>query len=305
MPSRSGPLALAIVLTFVAAIGFGAGAVFIRVATQRIPAPTATLFAVLTSIPIAVTPAIALHHSEMLGQPLEAYGWFAIMALLAYPLAFVFLNVAIKLVGASRSAPFQSAQPIFAFTLGTLFLGEEPGLLVAVGTPVIVAGLALVLSSRASRNPSQRSGRTHIFGYLLAIVSASAFATRDVISRHVVSGLAPPLVTSAYTIVMGVVMLLAFTLPSAISSFRGVPPRYILMCILAGVCQGVANVSLFQALSLAPVTVVSPTLATQSLFVLAIAHFTLTRLESVTMPLVIGTTLTVVGVALVVLGAAN
>ena len=59
--------------------------------------------------------------------------------------------------------------------------------------------------------------------------------------------------------------------------------------------------SLFQALSLAPVTVVSPTLATQSLFVLAIAHFTLTRLESVTMPLVIGTTLTVVGVALVVL----
>ena len=100
-------------------------------------------------------------------------------------------------------------------------------------------------------------------------------------------------------------MLLAFTLPSAISSFRGVPPRYILMCILAGVCQGVANISLFQALSLAPVTVVSPTLATQSLFVLAIAHFTVSRLESVTMPLVVGTTLTVVGVALVVLGAAD
>ena len=163
-----------------------------------------------------------------------------------------------------------------------------------------------MLSSRASRNPSQRSGRTHLFGYLLAIASASAFATRDVISRHVVSGLAPPLVTSAYTIVMGVVMLLAFTLPSAISSFRGVPPRYILMCILAGVLpRSSEHVSLFQALSLAPVTVVSPTLATQSLFVLAIAHFTLTRLESVTMPLVIGTTLTVVGVALVVLGAAN
>ena len=120
-----------------------------------------------------------------------------------------------------------------------------------------------------------------------------------------VSGIASPLVTSGYTIVMGVVMLLALTLPSAIRSFCGVPFRYTSMCILAGVCQGVANVSLFQALSLAPVTVVSPTLATQSLFVLAITHFTLSRLKSVTMPLVIGTTLTVVGVALVVLGVAD
>ena len=34
-------------------------------------------------------------------------------------------------------------------------------------------------------------------------------------------------------------------------------------------------------------------------------HFTLSRMESVTIPLVIGTTLTVVGVALVVLGAAG
>ena len=305
MPTRSKPLALAIVLTFVAAIGFGGGAVFIRVATQRIPAPTATLFAVLTSIPIALTPAIAVNHSEMLGQSFAAFRWFALMALLAYPLAFVCLNVAIKLVGASRAAPFNSVQPIFAFTLGTLFLGEEPGILVAVGTPVIVAGLALVLTSRASRDPSQGFGRTDFFGYLLALASAATFASRDVISRHVVSGIAPPLVTSAYTIILGSAMLLAFTLPSAIRSIRGAPLRFTCMCILAGACQGVANISLFQALSLAPVTVVSPTLATQSLFVLVFAHFTLTRLESVTIPLVIGTTLTVAGVTLVVLGAAD
>ena len=276
-----------------------------RVATQRIPAPTATLFTVLTSLPIAMAPAIGLHHSEMLEQSLKAYGWFALMALLAYPLATVFLNVSIKLVSASRSSPFQSLQPIIAFTLGTLFLGEEPGLLVAVGTPVIVAGLALVLTSRASRDPSQGFGRTHFFGYLLAAGSAAAFSSRDVISRHVVSGVAPPLVTSVYTIIFGSVMLLSLTLPSAIRSFRGVPFRFTSMCILAGVFQGIANISLFQALSLAPVTVVSPTLATQSLFVLAIAHFTLSRLESITIPLVVGTALTVAGVAFVVLGAAS
>ena len=119
------------------------------------------------------------------------------------------------------------------------------------------------------------------------------------------SAIASPFVTSAYTMIFGSVMLFALALPTGISSVRGVPFRFTGMCIIAGIFQGIANISLFQALSLAPVTVVSPTLATQSLFVLAIAHFTLSRLESITLPLIIGTTLTVAGVALVVLGAAD
>ena len=189
--------------------------------------------------------------------------------------------------------------------MGTLLLGEEPGILVAVGTPVIVAGLALVLTSRAQRNAEQGFSRIDFFGYLLATASSATFASRDAIIRHVVSGVAPPLVTSAYALTMGSLMLLALTFPSAVRSFRGVPPRYILMCVITGVTQGVAVIALFQALSRAPVTVVSPILATSSLFVLVLAHFTLSRLESVTIPLVIGTTLTVAGVALVVRGAAG
>ena len=53
--------------------------------------------------------------------------------------------------------------------------------------------------------------------------------------------------TSVYTILIGSVMLLALTLPSAIRSFRGVPFRYTSKCMLAGVFQGIANISLFQA----------------------------------------------------------
>ena len=292
-------------MTFVAAIGFGLGTIFIRVATQRIPAPTATLFAVISSVPIAIIPALALHSSEIFEQSWEAYAWFALMGAMGYPIAFVFLNVAIKMVGAARTAPFSSVQPIFAFTLGTIFLGERPGLLVAMGTPIIVAGLVLVLTSRVSGDGPERFSRAGLLGYLLATTSSATFASRDVIIRHVVSGVASSLITSAYALTMGSVMLLTLTLPSAIRSFRGVPPRYIMMCVLTGVCQGVAVVSLFQALSRAPVTVISPILATSSLFVLVLAHFTLSRMESVTIPLVIGTILTVAGVAFVVLGAAD
>ena len=276
-----------------------------RVATQQIAAPTATMFAVIASAVVALVPALIWHGAEMIEQSLDAYGWFALMGLMGYPLAFTFLNIAIKLIGASRSAPFSSVQPIFSFILGTLLLGEQPGILVAVGTPVIVAGLALVLTSRSQRNPGQGFTRYDFFGFFLATASSATFSGRDAIIRHVVSGIAPSLVTSAYALTMGSLMLLLLTLPNAIRSFRGVPALYIIMCILTGVTQGVAVIALFQALSRAPVTVVSPILATSSLFVLVIAHFTLSRLESVTIPLVIGTTLTVAGVALVVLGAAD
>ena len=276
-----------------------------RVAVQRIPAPTATMLAMLSSLPIAVAPALVFHSGEMLTQPLKSYAWFALMGAMAYPVAFMFLNVSIKLVGAARAAPFSSVQPVFAFALGATFLGERPGLLVALGTPVIVAGLALVLTSRASSLNTQGWARSNAFGYLLAIGSSATFASRDVISRHVVSDLAPSLVASAYSLSMGAVMLLALILPRAAGSFRGVPARYPLMCILTGIGQGIAVVSLFQALSRAPVTVVSPILATSSLFVLLFAHQFLGRMESITLPLVFGALLTVTGVVLVVLGAAG
>ncbi|HZC03347.1 MAG TPA: EamA family transporter, partial [Gammaproteobacteria bacterium] len=71
----------------------------------------------------------------------------------------------------------------------------------------------------------------------------------------------------------------------------------------AGICQGLAVASLFQALSRAPVTVVSPINASNPLITLVLAHLFLRRLESINSALVVGTLLSVGGVALVVLGA--
>ena len=129
-------------------------------------------------------------------------------------------------------------QPIFAFTLGTLFLGEEPGLLVALGTPVIVAGLALVLTSRASRDPSQGFSRTQFFGYLLAIASAGAFSTRDVISRHVVSGVAPALGNLRLHHRLGQRHAPVSHAPQRHTQLSARAPfRFTCMCILAGACS--------------------------------------------------------------------
>ncbi len=76
---------LALAFAFMAALGFGSGSVLIRVGTQRVSAPTATLFAVTTSALVAVVPALVVHSTDMVGLPWRTYAWFVLMGAMAYP----------------------------------------------------------------------------------------------------------------------------------------------------------------------------------------------------------------------------
>jgi drug/metabolite transporter (DMT)-like permease len=298
-----GESTLAVVFAFLAALGFASGNILVRIGTQRVSAPTATFFTVLTGAILVVGLAFAFNLPDIMALPPVAYGWFALMGAMAYLVARVLNNTAITMIGASRAVPMASLQPAFAFGLGVAFLGERPGLLVSLGMPLIVCGLVLVFLAESGSNSKERILTAKTLGYLLAIGAAASFASRDVISRHVVSSIAPPLVTAGFALAIGGGMLLAVVHRDVAHSLRHLPGRYIIICGLAGICQGLAVASLFQALSRAPVTVVSPINASSPLITLALAHLFLRRLESINLLLVMGTLLSVGGVVLVVLGA--
>lgn len=297
-------MVIAILLAFGSAAGFGTGNIFIRRGTQRLSGPTATTFAVISSSLVAFVPALIGHASEIITLSWEAYAWFALMGAMSYPFARVLNNTAISMVGASGAGPFASLQPVFVFILGMFVLGERPDLLIILGTPVVVFGLALVIRSRSSPE-SDAVARRNYLGYFMAAGAAATFGTRDTISRHVVNALAPFSVTAALSLSMGAVMILLFTYRSVARSLTEVPIRYALYSLLAGVFQGLALVSLFGALSRAEVTTVSPINSSAPLFTLVLAHFFLQRLESVNLLLAIGTVLSVCGVILVILGASS
>lgn len=297
-------MALAVTFSLLAALGFSAGYVLMRVGTQRVSAPTATCFNVLTGAVLVVSLAAALRFSEIKALSPVALGWIALMGAIAYPFARVLVSTAISMIGASRTAPVNSVQPVIALALAMAILGERPSLLVGVGTPMVVCGLVLVFLSGSIDGATNNLLSTRKLGYLLALCGASTFAIRDVISKHVVSGIAPPLVTAGFALAIGGLILLTFTHRDVTNSLRRVPLKYIVICCLAGVCQGLAVAALFQALSRAPVTVVSPISAGSPLITLVLSHIFLRRLESINVFLVAGTLLSVAGVVTVVLGAA-
>ena len=295
-------MVIAVALAFLSACGFATGSVLMRVGTQYVPPPAATFFTVLVGAVLVSGIAFSVNFDEIKALPLEVYGWITVMGILAYPLARVLHNSALKMVGAARTVPMISLQPLMAFAIGFLILGERPNLLVTIGTPIIVGGLLLVVMPRR-----RESGGTEIrkLGYLLAIGGSMAFVSRDAIGRHVVGalGLAPPFVMSGFALFIGGVILFAIIHRSVVSSLRNLPMRYVGICCLAGLLQGMAVASLFHALSRAPVTIVTPIYASQPIIALALASVFLRQLEALDWLLAVGTVLSVAGVILVVLGA--
>ena len=273
-----------------------------RVGTQHVAPPVATFYTVLVGAVLITSIAFVLHFAEIKSLPLEAYGWITVMGILAYCVARVLHNTAIRMVGAARSVPMISLQPLMAFAIGFFILQERPSLLVTVGTPIIVVGILMVMLPR-----KQAAGTIEIrkLGYLLAFGGSLAFVTRDSISRHVLGtlALAPPFVMSGFALVIGGSILFAFIHKGVINSIRHQPKRYVGICCLAGVLQGIAVASLFHALSRADVTIVTPIYSSQPIIALALAAMFLRRLESVDWVLAAGTLMSVAGVIMVVLGA--
>ncbi len=273
-----------------------------RVGTQHVAPPVATFFTVLVGAVLVTGIAFAINFDEIKILPLEAYGWITVMGILAYCVARVLHNTALRMVGAARTVPMISLQPLMAFAIGFLILDERPNLLITAGTPVIVGGLMMVMIPR-----KRVEGAVEIrkLGYLLAFGGSLAFVTRDAISRHVLGGLAlaPPFVVSGFALVIGGAILFAFIHRGVINSIRNQPTRYVAICCLAGLLQGMAVASLFHAFSRAPVTIVTPIYASQPIIALALASVFLRQLESVDWLLAAGTVLSVAGVIMVILGA--
>ena len=273
-----------------------------RIGTQHVTPPVATFYTVLVGAVLISSIAFAVNFDDIKTLPLEVYGWITVMGILAYCVARVLHNTAIRMVGAARSVPMISMQPLMAFAIGFLILGERPNLLITIGTPIIVGGLLLVMLPR-KREPGTIEIRK--LGYLLAFGGSLAFVTRDAMSRHVLGALAlaPPFVVSGFALAIGGAILFAFIHRGVINSIRHQPMRYVAICCVAGLLQGIAVASLFHALSRAPVTIVTPIYASQPIIALALASVFLRQLEALDWLLVVGTVLSVAGVIMVILGA--
>ena len=155
-------------------------------------------------------------------------------------------------VGASRTSVTVGTAPLFALAIAFTLLGEPVEAQLVVGAVAIVAG-GTILVAEPDRPVHLRS-----FGILCALGAAVLFAIRDNIVRSLHAHGSPETVAAA-TMLAGMLV--------ATAAARGLPSRREVRSLApAGLLFGFSYICLFEAYFHGRVSVVSPLIATESLW---------------------------------------
>lgn len=275
----------AIALALASAALFGAMTVALRFALERVP--DAEGGALLTILPAfaATLPFVAFQDFELRGI------WpFLLAGTLGPGLSQLLFTLAVRDAGPSRTSVTVGTAPIFSVVIALVFLGEPLRAGLLAGALLIVAGGVLLVGERG------RPAHVKRIGLVLALGATIVFAARDNLVRHLSldTDVAPGLAAAA-TLGAGGAVLAAYLLATR----RRLPTRGLVAFLPAGICFGLSYVCLFEAYYRGRVTVVSPLVATESLWGVGLSALLLRRHELVGPRLLAGAALVVCGGALI------
>jgi drug/metabolite transporter (DMT)-like permease len=216
---------------------------------------------------------------------------FFLAGLLAPGLSQILFTLSIKEVGASRTSVTAGTAPLFALAIAFTFLGEPVEASLVAGAVLIVAGGGLLAAER------DRPGHLRARGMLFALAAAVIFAIRDNIVRSLHAHGSPETVAAA-TMLAGALVGLATTraLPSRRELTRMAP---------AGILFGLSYLALFEAYFRGRVSVVSPLVATESLWGVGLAAVVFRHSEGIGRRLALGALVIVGGGMLIGLTASH
>lgn len=258
---------------------FGGMTVAVRFGLRGVPdaggAAVATIIPALVVALIAATYRHDFHHA-----------WpFLLAGLLAPGGSQMLFTLAVREIGASRTSVAVGAAPLVAVAIALVFLGEP------LRTPLVLGALAVVTGGVLLAAERDRPGHLRARGLLYAAGAAALFATRDNVVRAL-HAQASPQTAAAATLVAGTLVALAWT--------RRVPTRVELTRLApAGVMFGLSYVLLFEAYWRGRVSVVSPLVATESLWGVGLSALLIRHTEGVGRRLAVGALLVVAGSALI------
>ena len=297
-PAR-GHLVTAIGLSVLAAFGFGSASVFARSALQGIPLLPAIWLSLVVSFALSAALVVAFAFDDIGKLSVAAFIWVIALAVIKNFGGRSQNYMAVNIIGASRASLFFATQAPFSALLALVFLEESITVPVILGTIAVVAGL--LAASGDSLLEGWRTERKFLLGYLLALSAGAAYGSTNIVFKKAVEQLDSPLVITALSLLVGLVLLLPFTARSASRGPTSLATNWssLRFVILAGLAAGVGVNALYFALQRADVVIVGAIVAANPLITLLMAHIFISRLEQVTVRLAAGTALAVVGVILV------
>ncbi|MDB5644054.1 MAG: hypothetical protein JWN07_3371 [Hyphomicrobiales bacterium] len=211
---------------------------------------------------------------------------------------------AVKAMGANLAGPLMEASVLVALALAVLLLGEHLTLIKAVGILLILGGPALIVARRSKKDAKPQNlafAPIYFEGTLFALLAALAYGTSPILVRFALekvswqASIAGGLVSYVAATVVTVVFVLA---AGQTQHVRNMPGDTIKWFCWAGVFVGLSQMLRYMALSLAPVSVVSPIQRLSLIFRLVFSYMLNRKYEVFNSRMVLGTIVSIVGAVL-------
>jgi drug/metabolite transporter (DMT)-like permease len=267
---------------------FGAMTVALRFALARgAPAEVGAVLTILPALAIALaaTGVYALRH----GMPPVADAWpFALAGIVGPGASQILFTLAVRDAGPSRTSVVVGTAPLFSVAIALTLLGEPVEAALLLGALLIVLGGMLLVGERV------RPTHFKVTGLTFALGATVLFAGRDNLLRWLsLDTEVPPSLAAAATLGSGTLCIVAYTAATHVR--RDLVLAGARRYAVAGICFGLSYLCLFEAYYRGRVTVVSPLVATESLFGVGFSVLLLRRSELVGPPLLLGAGLVVLG----------
>jgi probable blue pigment (indigoidine) exporter len=249
------------------------------------------IVAAFYSVAIQTIILLALLLTRLPQLNLVAVGYFALGGVLSLGVARLLNFVAMRGIGVAKTSALIGSSPVITTLLSIAIIAERPEVTTIAGAATVALGVALI---------SGASGFKIEKALLIGLVSALAYSLSNIASKAGIQLQADPFLSAATGAVAGFLFITLYLAATGqIGDLHISRPS--LACFAAtGVLSSIGWLAMMAALETGPVSVVTTIVYSYPLFALLTTRL-LMKEEKLTKRTVIGSTLVVLGVAIVTL----
>ena len=265
--------------------------------TDEEGAMNALLVVLMVNVAVLVPGAIVFDYPDF-GMTPRALGAFVLAGITGTMIGRALTYTSIELVGASRTEPIRSSQPLHATLIAIIVLGESVTTAHMLGVVLIVVGVGIV-SWVISLSSSDRRIDARPYELLIPLSAALFYGIEPIFAKIGFAGGTPVSIGLAIKTVAALAGYLAYmsvrrSIPNPARFDRSLRRWY----FVAGLFNTAFLVFYYLALEIAPVSVVVPIVTTSPVLVVALSRVFLPRLERITWRIAAAASIVAVGAVL-------
>jgi len=281
------------IVAMFSAMGWAGDSVLVRLGVRRSNIFAAMLMSYLVSVTCIWTYLVATTPLVFLSSPAMVY--FLISGCLQPLFARALFYEGITRIGVARAGPLRGAEPLFATIIAVVLLHERPGIMVYLGTALIMGSLWLISGSQGG------AAKWRLVDAALPLGAGLVSAISQTLRKEGLKILPNPFVATAIVTSTSLALLISLILLTKRVNLLRMPRQSFLFFVAAGCVAVSAQVTNFIAIGQGDLSVIIPLLNTTPLFTVLFSGLFLRSLETLSPRIVVGASLMVGGVVLITL----